>query len=353
MAYDAATKTMLMFGGLGGPGYLGDTWSWNGITWTRLSPSARPPARSFAPMAYDAATKTVLLFGGEGLQYEEGNDSAYGGISDTWSWNGTTWTELSPSTSPGPGEAGEQSMAYDPATGTVLLFTGCCSTPGQSQTWSWSGTTWTRLSPPKSPPAGDNSSMTYDAATATVLLLLGSGQTWNWNGTTWIRSSPPTSPPVGSGWSMDYDPATATVLLFGGTGSARTPAGAASPIAVLDETWSWNGAAWTKLSPATNPGPRAGASMAYDPDTKAILLFGDEYEFKNDETWTLTGPSSFINTASDAKAWAGFPRYGVECQLPSVHPTFLTGPGGIQAHHGEVDARRTLPRPQPRYRAIA
>jgi hypothetical protein len=240
MAYDPATGTMLLFGGQSNryPCYLGDTWSWNGTTWTELSPSASPPARSYAPMAYDAATRTVLLFGGEGMS----SQGEYGGLSDTWSWNGTTWTKLSPAASPGGSDS--DSMAYDAATGTVLLFGGGCCNPGLGQTWSWNGTTWTRL-------------------------------------------SPPTSPPLSGGWSMANDPATATVLLFGGISSDRTSTRGMLPITPLGETWSWNGTTWTKLSPATSPAARYGASMAYDPGAEAMLLFGDGYDGEFNDTWTL------------------------------------------------------------------
>jgi hypothetical protein len=83
MAYDPATRTMLLFSGfsdqIGSAGYLDDTWSWNGTTWTQLFPAASPPARTGAPMAYDAATGTVLLFGGFGRI----SGDAYGGGYDT------------------------------------------------------------------------------------------------------------------------------------------------------------------------------------------------------------------------------------------------------------------------------
>ena len=290
MAYDPATRTMLLFGGHSNRyPYLGDTWIWNGTTWIKLSPSTSPLARTDAPIAYDAATRTALLFGGEGMLSE----GEYGGLSDTWSWNGTTWTKLFPPTNPGGSDS--DSMAYDPATGTVLLFNGGCCNPGLGQTWSWNGTTWTRPSPPTSPPLSGGSSMAYDQATATVLLLLGDDygfdQTWSWNGTTWTKLSPPTSPPVSGGWSMAYDPATATVLLFGGISSDRTSTRAMSPVVALGETWSWNGTTWTKLSPATSPAARYGASMAYDPGTEAMLLFGDVYDGEFNDTWTLRDPS--------------------------------------------------------------
>src|SRR5215469_11958565 len=63
MAYDAATKTVVLFGGDDGKSHnFGDTWTWNGSTWTKQAPAAHPAARYGAAMAYDAATKTVVLF---------------------------------------------------------------------------------------------------------------------------------------------------------------------------------------------------------------------------------------------------------------------------------------------------
>ena len=41
-----------------------DTWTYNGVTWTKQSPSTSPPARSNAAMAYDPASGNVVLFGG-------------------------------------------------------------------------------------------------------------------------------------------------------------------------------------------------------------------------------------------------------------------------------------------------
>src|SRR5207302_2463029 len=68
MAYDAATGTVVLFGGAGnGTSHdttLGETWTWSGTTWTQQHPAASPPARTYASMAYDAATRTVVLFGG-------------------------------------------------------------------------------------------------------------------------------------------------------------------------------------------------------------------------------------------------------------------------------------------------
>src|SRR5580693_5544846 len=79
MAYDAATGTIVLFGGLGEHGLLRDTWTWDGSTWTRQAPAASPAARTVASMAYGAATGTIVLFGGSG---------SHGDLRDTWTWEG-------------------------------------------------------------------------------------------------------------------------------------------------------------------------------------------------------------------------------------------------------------------------
>jgi hypothetical protein len=76
-------------------------------------------------MAYDAATGTAVLFGG---YYFRG---VYG---DTWTWTGTTWTKQAPAASPPAREVA--SMAYDAATGTAVLFGGYSGSL-LSDTWTW------------------------------------------------------------------------------------------------------------------------------------------------------------------------------------------------------------------------
>jgi hypothetical protein len=58
--------------------------------WVKASPANSPAPRSEPALAYDAATSQVVLFGGELL----GSTSAAGEVvGDTWTWDGTTWTE--------------------------------------------------------------------------------------------------------------------------------------------------------------------------------------------------------------------------------------------------------------------
>jgi hypothetical protein len=77
MAYDPDTSQLMLFGGTLGGGSRGDSWIWDGTTWTELSPTVSPPARSFAPMADDPATSQLVLFGGSGNT---------GNLADTWTF---------------------------------------------------------------------------------------------------------------------------------------------------------------------------------------------------------------------------------------------------------------------------
>ena len=64
MAYDPASKMVVLFGGFGGTGYLNDTWTFDGVTWTKVETAAAPDPRTNAQMAYDRRARQVVLFGG-------------------------------------------------------------------------------------------------------------------------------------------------------------------------------------------------------------------------------------------------------------------------------------------------
>src|SRR5215470_6701038 len=185
----------------------------SGPTWTQQHPASHPSARSDAAMAYDTATRTAVLFGGE----TSGDRKVF---ADTWTWNGSTWTKQAPATHPPARFAA--AMAYDAATGTIVLFGGDIKTGVVADTWTWNGSTWTKQAPATHPPARAWASMAYDAATGTVVLFGGLnrtgnlGDTWTWNGSTWTKQAPATHPPARAQAAMAYDAATGTVVLFGG-----------------------------------------------------------------------------------------------------------------------------------------
>ncbi|HLG92667.1 MAG TPA: hypothetical protein VKY15_06770, partial [Acidimicrobiales bacterium] len=66
-----------------------DTWTYDGTTWAQQFPATSPPVRDGASMAYDPAIGKVVLFGGENPSF----------LGDTWTYDGT-WAQQFPATSP-------------------------------------------------------------------------------------------------------------------------------------------------------------------------------------------------------------------------------------------------------------
>jgi hypothetical protein len=106
VAFDPVREVWVVFGGFDGNVSFDDTWTGRaGGAWTRQARSASPLARSGWPgrtnMVWDPALQRVVLFGG-----------AYRGLTtidlgDTWSWDGSSWTRLAgpvypPQPSPAP-----------------------------------------------------------------------------------------------------------------------------------------------------------------------------------------------------------------------------------------------------------
>jgi hypothetical protein len=131
MVYDSATHSTLLFGGCCNlTETLGDTWIFD-VGWRQVLPSSSPSARMGAAMTYDEAAGNVVLFGGC-----SSTDASCTFLNDTWTWNGTTWTQQFPPVSPSPRVT---SIAYDAATQTSVLFGGGGSAGALADTWTGTG----------------------------------------------------------------------------------------------------------------------------------------------------------------------------------------------------------------------
>jgi hypothetical protein len=65
---------------------VSDTWEWDGTQWFNRSTPSSPTRRSEHALAYDAARRRVVVFGGTS--------------DDTWEWDGTTWSFVSTPSAP-------------------------------------------------------------------------------------------------------------------------------------------------------------------------------------------------------------------------------------------------------------
>ena len=290
MAYDEATNSTVLFGGTAGSTITtyGDTWTWQ-RAWHQMFPATSPSARQGAGMAYDGAAGNIVLFGGSTTVPISTGTS----LNDTWTWDGTNWTQQFPALSP-PARAWT-SMVYDLATRKVVLFGGNNLPGGDGpfdDTWTWDGIakTWTEQNPASHPSARGSAPVAYDAVTRTVVLFGGVttnsnnlNDTWTWNGTDWTQKAPTAAPSPRNGPTMAYHPGLRAVVLFGGAFGACCSTN-------LNDTWTWNGANWTKIQPAhIIPPSRNTAGMDYDVLDKVLILFGggDSNSVRSD-TWVLT-----------------------------------------------------------------
>lgn len=166
--YDGARRRLVLVRGEDQEPF--ETWEWDGDTWAQRMPTNAPPARRETALAYDSARERVVLFSGIGAQ----ND-----VADTWEWDGTTWEERLVGVAPPPRFA--SAMAYDSARGRVVLHggRGAFGNLGRAtDTWEWDGESWTERTPLTVPPISLwPYVMAYDAAHSRVTLFNGEG-TW-------------------------------------------------------------------------------------------------------------------------------------------------------------------------------
>ena len=296
IADDPMNGGVLLFGGFGhqlGVGVIpmGGTWILHGAKWKLTHPSIAPPARAGGAMAYDAATHAEVLFGGvAGF-----GKADYG---DTWIWNGSTWTQEHPPTSPSPRTAAL--MAYDGATKTVVLFGGhpgfAPSGPGLDDTWIWNGSNWKEALPAARPTTAGSSAMAYDGTTRNLVLFSGRslaaryGDTWTWNGTTWTELHPRVSPPsrLANG-QLAYLAPRKVIVLFSGKEILGKEV-SFRKTNVRDDTWTWNGTTWTELHPPVSPPGRTLGMLAFDSVGQRAVLVGGQNNLQAEgitATWTI------------------------------------------------------------------
>jgi len=282
-AYHPPSGTVVLFGGMVCQGSRcsdqDDTWTWNGTVWTEQSPAVAPTSRFSASMAFHEASGKLVLFGGIDCEGTECVDS-----DETWTWDGATWKLENPANRPS--ERSSAQMEYDGARGQLVLFGGH-DTGGDvlGDTWTWDGATWTAHNPTASPSARYAAGMAYDAARGVTVLfggrndsLIDLGDTWTWDGTNWTQHQPPQSATPRANAAVVFDAARNLVVMFGGANNANN---------ALGDTWTWNGSTWAQQSPATNPSARYGAAAAFNAARTTFVLFsgtnGDA------DTWTWDG----------------------------------------------------------------
>ena len=315
LAYDSIRKRTVLFGGLVSGSPNNETWTWNGSAWSLACGTA--PASECAisdrrnlQMAFDPMNGVALVFGGR-----------VGGLTrlgDTWSWNGTAWSEICNGTTCSPEDRYEGALSYAGG-GKVILFGGnAASDQTLGDTWEWAGgSNWTlKCANDACGPGGRQSAaMAYDSVRGVVVLFGGAGDsgalqdTWEWNGSAWTQrcTGACTKPSARSQHGMAFDSNRDRVVLFGGTGADEN-----------DETWEWDGSSWTQFTPSTRPTPRR-TPLAYDSDRKRTVLFsGNDGATPLGGTWEYSTAGGACSVAADCNTT--FCNDGVCCLTACNQP---------------------------------
>ena len=303
--FDPATNNIVLTGGREGCGgdstTYTDTWTLTGSEWQQQPESSQtlsPGGMQSFTATYDPTTSLVLALG---------IYSGCGVSTGEFSWNGSKWT-AAPQNAVLPSPMYSRGLAYDAATRQLIAVgdaqdtsTGPASGEVTMQTWAYNGASWSQLHPATSPPVLEGMSVAYDAVSQQVVLFGGAArttgtlsspatnQTWAFDGTSWTQLTTSAAPPGRMDASMVYDDSLGKLVLFGGAGSSPDVTNAQPQ--VFGDMWTFDGATWQQLLPQVTPPARFDAQMTYDSATERIVLFGGALSTTtdSDETWTFGG----------------------------------------------------------------
>ncbi len=183
MSYDASAQSIVVFGGIfkedpdSFPIIYRDTWVYHGDHWNEQSPDPHPSRRLMQQMVYSPVRGTTVLFGGI--------HPWSGRFAETWEYDleSDHWTQIHTPSSPqarlGFG------MTFDAARYRLLLYGGFDGDSALTDTWEFDGRSWRQRSPITSP-SGPLSFMAFDqrrrrvVAFGGVLFGAASDETWEY-----------------------------------------------------------------------------------------------------------------------------------------------------------------------------
>jgi hypothetical protein len=321
MVFDDVRGVTVLFGGgyVNGSLLFGDTWHFDGVSWSRRTPAQSPSRRAGPAMAFDRARGRTVLFGG-------GLNSAL--FADTWEYDGVSWTPVAAPTAPS--RRTDAGLAYDLRRRCCVLFGGENGTfVPLGDTWQFDGNTWTQLTPATSPAPRYMPALVYDSAHGRTVLFGGQdlttfslGDTWTFDGTNWTQVPGP-GPGPRSGFASAFDYLRGRTIVTGGQQLLRTSVGTSG--AVFNDTWAFDGAAWTQIATGAAPSPRVGHAMAFDGARGTMVLFGGYSTVELGDTWQLV-PAAVPTVArhgTGCAGGAGTPQLdALPASLPALGTTF-------------------------------
>jgi len=311
LVYQPSNGTVFFTGGsCSGVSTIEDNEEWDGNQWNPIAVKVNVGRVYGQAMTFDVNHQQVLLFGG---------NPVLGGLPGNllWAYNGD-WTPIA-DLNLTPAARALAVFQTDPLNNAIWLFGGLdpnttfsdfwkfqygkwqrvvtttaaplgCVTPvgaldidrkklvivcGDSSLDEFDFNDWKAITDLKTqPPAREFSSMTYDENLKKTVLFGGYNtdyinETWLWDGTAWTQVKK-NLPPSRLGAAIWFDAHLHRTVIFGGVGKHSSQDSATR----FNDMWSFDGSGWTEIKPATVPAPRYNAQVAVDPRTGNVLLFG-------------------------------------------------------------------------------
>ncbi|MFN7971754.1 MAG: putative Ig domain-containing protein [Acidobacteriota bacterium] len=193
-------------------------------------------------------------------------------------------------------------MDFDDVLGKAVLYGGYDGVAIWDDTWVYDGASWQMLNAGSARPRSF-SGMAYDSSRQSMVLFGGDSQdldTWELPATTWMLAAtapPPLLPRVYHG--LAFDSRRGKCVLFGGHSYSAGD---------LNDTWEYDGVAWTPGPPAP-PGltPRLVGAMGFDRLRGVTVLFGGGpfYGYPTvADTWEY-----------DGTGWTSIPVFGPQARI--------------------------------------
>ena len=88
--------------------------------------------------------------------------------------------------------------------------------------------------------------------------------TWTWDGTAWTRQLPSSQPPYRYFSGAAFDPRFDSVICFGGGSNGSD----------MSDTWAWNGTDWLQMATEGLIAPRESFGITYDEVRGRTMVFG-------------------------------------------------------------------------------
>ncbi len=223
-------------------------------------------------MVREAGSTNLILFGGE--------NSSGGKLGDTWSWNGSNWTQRFPPAFPTPpvprSHAALSSKEF--ATGSRTLMFGGFGQNGTvlNDTYFWGANdTWINPFPLTEPPARGAAAMALDDDRHATVMFGGAdesgnvfGDTWEFDHVAWqwTKITTAISPPARAYHVMAWDPQRQRIVMYGGSAGD----------VVYSDGWEFDGINWSPLpASAIDEFPASsGGGIAYDEGSDAFVFYG-------------------------------------------------------------------------------